>query len=108
MAIDGGSGRRASQEIETVRRKSAQNPEIRVGVAKIFYFFRLSNLFLAKQTSQRLLPVRSQFHLLQDKIDESSKGHFLCCETKLVTSRKKIVNCYISEKRVASKMPALL
>ena len=43
VAIDGGSGRRASQEIETVRRKSAQNPEIRVGVAKIFYFFRLSN-----------------------------------------------------------------
>ena len=31
-----------------------------------------------------------QFHLLQDKIDESSKGHFLCCETKLVNSRKKL------------------
>ena len=90
VAIDGGSGRRASQEIETVRRKSAQNPEIRVGVAKIFYFFRLSNLFLAKQTSQRLLPV-PQFHLLPRLNRRSSiKGHFLCCETKLVTLRKNL------------------
>lgn len=91
MAVDGGSGRRPWQEIETVRRKSAQqSPEIRVGVAKIFDFSRFSNLFLANANqSTPVLPV-PQFHLLQDKIAESSKGHFLCCETKLVNSRTKL------------------
>ena len=90
VAVDGGSaGRgRPAQETETVRGESSQTREIKAGVAKIFDFFTFSNLFLANQTSQR------QFHLLQDKIDESSKGHFLCCEIKLVTSsvREKNVN----------------
>ena len=93
MAVDGGSGRRPSQqEVETVRRKSdAQSPEIRVGVlAKIFDFFRFSNLFLANANQPTPLASSTVPSLLQDKFAESSKGHFLCCETKLVTSRK---NC---------------
>ena len=102
VAVDGGSGRRPSeQEVETVRRKSdAQSPEIRVGVlAKIFDFFRFSNLFLANANQPTPLASSTVPSLLQDKFAESSKGHFLCCETKLVTSRKKL-------SRVASKMPA--